>query len=63
MGKQEVRFTLDKTEKIVEVGMFSSQFGGNMVDHMTFGPLRVEEDEDVAVDWVKRTARVVKKEA
>lgn len=63
MDKQEARFTLDKADTIVQVGQFSAKWEGLMVDHMTFGPLHVEDDEDVVVDWVKRTARVVKKEA
>ena len=47
---------------IVEVGQFDKQWQGRMLDSMTFAtPLHVEADDDVEVDWVKRTARVVKR--
>jgi len=58
-----IKFSLDRADTIVHAGQFTAEWEGRMVDHMEFGPLHVEADETVAVDWVKRTARVVKKEA
>jgi hypothetical protein len=47
---------------IIEVGQFDKRWQGSMVDRMIFStPLHVEADEDIEVDWIKRTARVVKR--
>jgi len=47
---------------VVEVGQFDECWQGRMVDRMVFStPIHVEAGEDVEVDWIKRTARVVKR--
>jgi len=47
---------------IAEVGQFDKRWRGCAVEHMVFStPLHIEAGEDVEVDWIKRTARVVKR--